>query len=69
MKRHPFDNRSLYRLMWEGEIVAEAYGYDESAFDALIAYANRSLPLGIVRTGARSAVSAGGSDVSLEVVC
>jgi hypothetical protein len=67
--RHPFDNRTLYRLMWDGDVVAEGYGYDESAFDSLIAWANKQMPLGIVRTGGRTAVSAGGEAVTLEVVC
>lgn len=65
--RHPFDTRPLYRIVFDGDVVAEAYGSDDSAFDSLIAWTNKQMPLGIVRTGPRSATSAGGEPLVLEV--
>jgi len=67
-KQHPFDNRRLYRILIDEDVVAEGYGYNDAAFDALIDYANRQLPLGIVRTGPDTAVSTGDTSLRLVVV-
>ena len=66
--RHPFDNRHQYRILMEdGDVVAEAFGYADEAFDALIDWTNKQMPLGITRTGLDTAVSAGGQPLRLVV--
>lgn len=71
MARHPFDNRTRFRLvapeLGGDNLIVEGLGHDaDSAFDALIAYANANTSLGITRTGATTAVTAGGTALVLE---
>ena len=53
--------------MEDGDVVAEAFGYADEAFDALIDWTNKQMPLGITRTGLDTAVSAGGQPLRLVV--